>query len=542
LAAIGATEGVLVVGILQIGPALHSHLVLILAVAFGLFLSLGRSWLKAQREEIPFGWTFFGGYLLCLAAGIVFRLLSAMDGSSFWFSHAAAFAASPLLLVRIPLLLLAFLPFRTWVGVFRDTAPLWLYASAAGLVVWVLDFPISSLYEASSAASSRFLQVLTFQSLETAIRFVLPNLDADPTNFVIGTPGFSVVILPSCAGIEGLGLVFVFTSVWLWHFRRECRFPHALLLIPIAMGCIWVLNIVRLSILIVIGSTISPEVALVGIHSHVGWIAFIVVALTFLAATQRLSWVRVESLSASGADGHTQSTGSAAGQETSAHPMDYGGESPAIRAYLVPFLAILAASFISKSASGHFEWLYPLRLVVAVFALWYFRAELKRLDWRFGWMAPLSGAAVFLMWIAPSWLAHQQAASPIGPGLAALPPAARWSWIAFRAAAAVVTVPIAEELAFRGYLARRFVSREFDHVAFSSLTVLPMLLSSVAFGLMHMQNLSDWRHLMLGSVAGLAYAAVLRWRGRMGDAVAAHLTSNLLLAAWVLSFADWAQW
>jgi membrane protease YdiL (CAAX protease family) len=47
---------------------------------------------------------------------------------------------------------------------------------------------------------------------------------------------------------------------------------------------------------------------------------------------------------------------------------------------------------------------------------------------------------------------------------------------------------------------------------------------------------------MVGLVAGLAYAAVLKWKGRIGDAVVAHATSNLLLAAWVLLRGDWAQW
>jgi CAAX prenyl protease-like protein len=215
---------------------------------------------------------------------------------------------------------------------------------------------------------------------------------------------------------------------------------------------------------------------------------------------------------------------------------DLHGESPAIRAYLVPFLAILAASFVSKAASGYFEWLYPLRFWAAAIALCYFWPELKKLNWRFGWLGPVAGVAVFLLWIAPSWWAHQSAASPLGPALAALSPTARWTWISFRVAAACLTVPIAEELAFRGYLARRFISREFDQVSFTSLTALSVALSSLAFGLMHGQ------HWMVGILAGLAFAVALRWRGRMGDAVVAHAVSNLLLAAWVLRFGDWAQW
>jgi CAAX prenyl protease-like protein len=144
--------------------------------------------------------------------------------------------------------------------------------------------------------------------------------------------------------------------------------------------------------------------------------------------------------------------------------------------------------------------------------------------------------------MTPAWFQDQTAASSLGQALAGLSPTARWTWIAFRVAAAVVTVPIAEELAFRGYLARRFVSREFEAVSFSSLTPLSICLSSVVFGLEHMKNLVDWQHLLLGTLAGLAFAVALRRRGRIGDAVAAHAVSNLLLAAWVLGFGAWAQW
>jgi membrane protease YdiL (CAAX protease family) len=86
------------------------------------------------------------------------------------------------------------------------------------------------------------------------------------------------------------------------------------------------------------------------------------------------------------------------------------------------------------------------------------------------------------------------------------------------------------------------ICREFDGVSFRSLTALSICLSSVVFGLEHMKNLLDWQHLALGTLAGLVFALVLRWRGRMGDAVAAHAVSNLLLAAWVLGLGDWAQW
>lgn len=73
-------------------------------------------------------------------------------------------------------------------------------------------------------------------------------------------------------------------------------------------------------------------------------------------------------------------------------------------------------------------------------------------------------------------------------------------------------------------------------VPFSAVTTLSICLSSAAFGLMHGQQ---W---ILGTLAGLAYAGVVKQKGRLSDAVVAHATSNFLLAIWVLSRGDWSQW
>jgi CAAX prenyl protease-like protein len=269
---------------------------------------------------------------------------------------------------------------------------------------------------------------------------------------------------------------------------------------------------------------------MVGFHSQAGRIAFTAVALTFSMATRKLSCLQRGPAS-------TPKDPTIAGTPTA----NETAESPAVAAYLVPFLAILAASFISKSASGYFEWLYPLRFIAAAVALWYFRSEYRKLDWRFGWITPATGAAIFLAWIVPGRIVpalwtHEHLAGPLGSALAALSPSMRVAWIASRVAAAVVTVPIAEELAFRGFLARRLISRNFDEVPFRSLTWRSVCLSSVVSGVMH------GSHWFVGILAGLAYAAVLKWRGRIGDAIIAHATSNLLLAVWVLLRGEWGLW
>jgi CAAX prenyl protease-like protein len=113
---------------------------------------------------------------------------------------------------------------------------------------------------------------------------------------------------------------------------------------------------------------------------------------------------------------------------------------------------------------------------------------------------------------------------------------ARIGWLSVRTLAAVVTVPIAEELAFRGFLLRRLISSDFEAVSFQRWTFLAVMGSSVAFGLMHGDR---W---IAGTVAGLLYAVAQKWQGRIGDAVVAHGVTNALIAAWVLMGGHWSLW
>jgi len=47
---------------------------------------------------------------------------------------------------------------------------------------------------------------------------------------------------------------------------------------------------------------------------------------------------------------------------------------------------------------------------------------------------------------------------------------------------------------------------------------------------------------LAGTLAGLIYAFAFLRRGRIGDAVIAHATTNALLAVWVLAGSRWYLW
>lgn len=496
--------------------------------AFAVFLGLGYSRLKALDESLPFSGRLFTAHLVCLIPVALSRFAQVHPWGPFAAAAGERYVSGAAAVPVFVLLALACIPFNCWVAARRATGLLWLTALLAGVAAWSLTVPFQTVWLGSRNLGGRFLQNATWHSVHAVLSLFLPLVEGDAANSTIGTARFMVSIAPKCSGMEGLGLVLVFTAAWLWYLRKEIRFPQALALIPCALGGVWLLNVARIALLVLIGNAGAREIALVGFHSQAGWMGFAAVALAFSVAAQKLAWVRKAPVA--------EMAAASDGAECVVMPVEDRGESQATAAYLVPFLAILGASFISKAASGYFEWLYPLRFVAAVLALWSFRREYRRLDWRFGWMAPLAGAAIFLVWIAPVWWTRTQAASPVGVALAGLPLAARLVWIGVRVTAAVVTVPMAEELAFRGYLARRLARRQFDEAPFQRITPLAIALSSVAFGLLHGQ------HWVAGILAGLVYACVLKFSGRIGDAVAAHVTSNLLLAAWVLARSDWAQW
>jgi membrane protease YdiL (CAAX protease family) len=47
---------------------------------------------------------------------------------------------------------------------------------------------------------------------------------------------------------------------------------------------------------------------------------------------------------------------------------------------------------------------------------------------------------------------------------------------------------------------------------------------------------------LAGTLAGVVFALVARFRGRLGEAVAAHATANLLLALWIIVRGNYSLW
>lgn len=419
-----------------------------------------------------------------------------------WLATAAATAAFWIASLCAPRVLLAVLwRARALVGV----------VALVGAMAWAAGLITEGWWDP--------LRHATMNLVAAMVRVIAPDPVFVPEQLVVGTERFWVRILSECAGYEGIGLIWVFLSAYLVTNRQELRFPHALLLIPIGTLAVWIANALRLTVLIAIGTWISEDVALGGFHSYSGSLLFSGVALALVWAARRSSFFVVET--------------------ATARELPTTAASPNLTAaYLLPFLAIVATQMLGGAASTgttSFDVAYPLRVLAAVAVLVACRRSYGDVRATCSWTAVGGGVFVFVLWMAlePAPDAAKQEA--FGTALHALPPALMALWLAFRVVGAVVTVPIAEELAFRGFLHRRLVDAEFERVSFRRFTWIAFLVSSLLFGVMH----GRW---LAGTLAGMCYALVMYRRGELGDAIAAHAITNAMIAAYVLATGHWLLW
>jgi CAAX prenyl protease-like protein len=120
--------------------------------------------------------------------------------------------------------------------------------------------------------------------------------------------------------------------------------------------------------------------------------------------------------------------------------------------------------------------------------------------------------------------------------LAELPAGVAGAWLCFRVVGYVITVPVAEELAFRGFLTRRLIAAEFQDVPLGRFSWFSFLASSALFGALH------GGHWLAGMLAGMLFALALYRRGQIAHAMLAHATTNALIAVYVLITGNWYLW
>ena len=228
---------------------------------------------------------------------------------------------------------LAAMSMRFWVQVVRRGWPVLLAGSVVGVFALGIGNSTGKLWDS--------LHSSTFRSAQGVLHLFAQDVVCHPKTHELGIGDFVISIAPVCSGFEGIGLIWALLGAYLLLFRKDLRFPQALLLIPLGTVVIWSFNVLRIVLLVIVGASGRPDVALGGFHSQAGWLGFNIVGLGLVAISRRFRlFSRV----------------------------DTSGESPPINpavtnptaAYLGPMLSIVATAMITGAMSnGQFDALYP---------------------------------------------------------------------------------------------------------------------------------------------------------------------------------------
>lgn len=383
-------------------------------------------------------------------------------------------------------------------------------ASLLALVAWGAGMATLGLWN--------HLDRITLDAVAATLGVLISPIHFDPADVAVGTERFWVRVWPVCSGYEGIGLIVVFLTAYLVGFRERFRFPHALLLLPVAVVAVWLLNIVRIVALILVGHAGYVDIAIGGFHSKAGWLFFCAVALAAVWSSQQLRWF--------------------ARDPNAPRGKVINPSAP----FLLPLLAVVGTALATGLFVDEFDYFYPLRVAVGLLVLAWYREEYVDAVRRhlgglrfFSWSAVGIGVAVYVLWIGISALTEPYASEAPPGALSDLATPLVAVWIVGRVLGSVLVVPVVEELAFRGFLLRRLVSSDFRDVPYGQWHWPAVLISSVAFAAVHQQWVG-------GFVAGVLYAYAQKRRGLLSDAVVAHAVTNALIAAQVLFAGHWSLW
>lgn len=387
-------------------------------------------------------------------------------------------------------------PWRLWRQFLKAGGGALVLVVAAGAAAPALAVKLQPVWQLETIAD------LTFRAVAWLVDASGYVVHSDPVQKFIGTDDFMISVAPVCSGIEGIALVTIFVSLYLWLFRAELRFPHALLLYPLGILASATLNVVRIAVLLIIGIEGRPELAVGGFHSHAGWVMFTAVALGIIAVARRIGWL------------HRAPTAILA---AAPHPPLPPLRRDPMAARILPFAVFMLTAVVAPAISQNPAMFYPIRvllLAAAVALVWPVIRDLPRRVAPLSWVA---GAAVGVMWIAIP-------VTPITgpPPYGSLAGGTLALWFLFRGIGTVLLVPLAEELFFRDYLESRIRGAAADQPAPLWRVVLAAAISAGLFAALH----DRWIEAL---IAGLVFSLVARRTGRISDAIAAHAIANLIV-------------
>ena len=437
--------------------------------------------------------------LILNLAGFVLAMLPALfmrEGSG----NAAMLPAFLLWFGGMALLLVGVLgwlaPRTLWAQFLRQGGVTLAVVMAAGAVAPALAVRLQPIWQLDTIADK------TFRAVTWIVDSMGYDIFSDPVRKHIGSGDFIISVAPACSGVEGIALVTIFVTLYLWLFRQELRFPRALLLYPLGIAASMALNVVRIAVLLIMGLEGHPDLAVGGFHSHAGWVMFTAVALTIIAIARRVPALHKAPVAT----------------QKALQPLPPLWQDP-MAARILPFAVFMLTAVVAPAISQNPAMFYPIRVLLLAAALLLVWPALRGIVWRVSPLSWLAGAAIGAMWVGIPVDAVEGPPpyGALGGGLLIL-------WFVFRGIGTMVLVPLVEELFFRDYLESRLRGTAIDQPAHMWRNIVAILVTAALFAALH----DRWAEAF---VAGLAFSLVTRMTGRISDAIAAHALANAIVFA-----------
>ncbi len=240
-----------------------------------------------------------------------------------------------------------------------------------------------------------------------------------------------------------------------------------------------------------------------------------------------------------------------------AQPLDYRPQPPGAAtgtgddiAYFLPMGLFLGFVWLATHWPSWYPAIYVVKTVVVAAALIILWPHYTKIRWNYWWLGIIFGIVGIVQWIGMQLLLQKYFAF-FRPGGNSFDPFAFFSgagerdgfivernaFIAFRWAAAVLVVPVMEELFWRDFLWRQILApNDFKLAAVGEWAWTPFLIVSAAFGTVH----GNWW--LTAIVWALLIGILLVKTKSLGACIIMHATANLLLGAYVLYTHDWSFW
>lgn len=333
---------------------------------------------------------------------------------------------------------------------------------------------------------------------------------------VITGGSFYGEVLPGCAGYEGLSFIVLFLIIFYPFLREAFNKVEFLLVISICLAAVFLMNSIRMAILMYIGEHVSPEVAVGGFHTNFGMLTLVIVSIICMVSVWIKNIFRADNKTVSIAESSVSKNLS---DET----------------YMIlPLVVLLSTSLITGLANTKFNWLYPVPIIMATIACIPLRGKIKEYKYKPLYAPTLVGLGVFVFWIflIPRDAKYEaefiEDLNLYGEVVAAM-------WIIIRIAGSSFIVPLVEELAFRGALWDILIEKMNFDISLSVKKIITLLITSVAFGYLH-------EDIVAATLAGLCYGSLRFYYDSKSYPIWAHVVTNLLVAIYVIVFRAWTYW